>query len=197
MESLLAIDQKLTDLLYYQSASANLGQLFNYIAAGFVYLIPVVLIILFFRSHRDRLIASKLFLAVVIGWQVISKLLGEWLYQGYGFRDRPFASTGLTELFFERPEKAFPSDHATVLAVMIVGLFAYRHPKLGWLFLWGGVFSSLARVVIGFHWFGDVLAGWLIGLLAFGLIWLFDRPLTKATEWLFQKFSRSYGRQTL
>lgn len=195
MEALLSIDHTITDFLYYQSINPALQKAIYYLAAGFVYLIPVVLVVMFFRSHRDRIVATKLFIAALLAWQGFSALLGGFLYDNYGFRERPFASTGLQELFFEQPDKAFPSDHSAVIMVMIIGLFAYRYPKLGWLFLILGIFSSLARVVLGFHWFGDIVGGWLLGALALGVIWLFNRPVTRATEWLFQKFSRDYGKR--
>lgn len=196
MEVLLSIDKTITDFLYNQAASPTLQKFFYVIASGFIYLIPAVLLVMFFRSHRERLASVKIFLASILAWQGFTGLLGMYLYDNFGFRDRPFADLGLQELLFERPQKAFPSDHSALLMAMIIGLFAYKYPKLGWLFLVGGVLSSLSRVVLGFHWFGDILVGWLLGALALGAIWLFDRPLTKIIESITARLSYKYGRRS-
>ncbi len=196
MATLLGLDQTITEFLYYQSAAEGFQRVLFVAASLIIYLIPIVLLVLFWRSHRDRIVALKITTAAALAWKVMSNLLGQFLYNGYGFRDRPFAEGGFPELFFERPEKAFPSDHAAVLAVMVISLFVYRYPKLGWVFLVLGLISSLSRVVIGFHWFGDVVGGYLVGALAVGVIWLFDRPLTNFFEWVMRKLSRTYGRKT-
>lgn len=194
MLTLLTLDQTITNYLYFEGASEVLRNTVFTIASGFIYALPIILLVMFFRSHRDRITSMKIFLAVVIAWQVFSRLVGEVLYSSYGFRDRPFAGRGLNELFLEQPEKAFPSDHSAVIAVVVLTLFIYKYPKLGYVFLIGGIASSLARVAIGFHWFGDILGGWLLGALAVGIVWVFDRHLTNVFEWVIQKFSRDYGR---
>ena len=196
MATLLGLDQTITEFFYYSSASEGLQRAIFVAASVFIYIIPVVLFVMFWRSHRDRIVALKIFTAAILAWQVFSNFLGQFLYDGYGFRQRPFAQQGFKELLFERPEKAFPSDHSAVIATVVIGFFVYKYPKLGRVFLILGAVSSLSRVVIGFHWFGDVIGGWLLGALAVGVIWLFDRPLTRLFEWIIQKLGRPYGRKT-
>lgn len=195
MATLLGLDQTITEFLYDSAASEQFQHGLFVAASVFIYVIPVVLLVMFWRSHRDRIASLKILTATVLTWQVFSNFLGQFLYDGYGFRERPFAGQGIKELLFERPEKAFPSDHSAVMAAVVIGFFVYRYPKLGWLFLVLGLLSSLSRVVIGFHWFGDMVGGWLLGAIAVGVIWLFDRPLTRLFEWVIQKLSKSYGKR--
>lgn len=195
MSTLFLWDQTITNFLYLEAASQSVKNVLFAIAGGFIYVVPIVLLWMFFRSYKDKLISMKIFAGAVIAWGVFTKLTGDILYTNFGFRDRPFVENGLSELFLEQPQKAFPSDHSAVLAVVILSLFIYKYPKLGYLFLIGGVASSIARVVIGFHWFGDILAGWLLGALAVGFIWVFDRHITKVFEWLIRRFSKQYGRR--
>ncbi len=195
MATLLGLDQTITEFFYNPATSERLQQVTFVAASVFIYVVPLVLLVMFFRSHRDRIVSLKVFVAAILAWQVFSNFLGQFLYDGYGFRQRPFADQRLEELLFERPEKAFPSDHSAVIAAVVIGFFVYKYPKLGWVFLVLGLISSLSRVVIGFHWFGDIVGGWLIGALAVGLVWVLDRPLTKIFEWFIQKLSRTYGRQ--
>lgn len=195
MSNLLLWDQNITNYLYFESASELLKNITLVMATGFIYILPIVLVVMFFRSYRDRITSMKIFVGVVIAWQGLTKITGDFLYGSYGFRERPFAENGLSELFLEQPEKAFPSDHSAVLIVVILLLFVYKYPKLGYVFLIGGITSSLARVVIGFHWFGDIIGGWLLGALAVGIILVFDRQLTKVFEWSIKRFSKQYGRR--
>lgn len=195
MFNLLLWDRTITNFLYLEDISGVLKNVVFVIAGGFIYLVPIILLIMFFRSYKDRLASMKIFAGIVIAWQGLTKVTGDILYTNFGFRDRPFADNSLTELFLEQPQKAFPSDHSAVLMVVILLLFMYKYPKLGYVFLIGGIASSIGRVVIGFHWFGDVLAGWALGAVAVGMIWLFDRPLTNFFEWFIQKFSKQYGKR--
>ena len=177
------LDHSLTFWLYQgDGIGAGIEKLFYSAASLFVYLLPLILIFMFFRSYRDRVQSIKIALAVAFVWRVLSQVLAGWLYGQYGFRERPFAEYGIQELFFERPAKAFPSDHAAVLMIATLLFLYYKYPKLGWLFLVGGVISSFSRVVIGFHWVGDVLGGWVLAVIAYLIIRAIDGPLTKLVE---------------
>lgn len=193
--SLLELDRTLTLWLYQgDQIGAGTERLTYSVASIFIYVLPLALLYLFWRSYRDRISAIKIFLAVVIAWKVLSNFIGQMLYGNYGFRDRPFGEFGIQELFFERPEKAFPSDHAAVFMTVTLLFFLYRYPKLGWLFLIGGIVSSIARVNVGFHWVGDVMGGWLLGATVALIFYLLDRPITHLLESLLAVIpKRSHG----
>lgn len=182
---ILGLDHELTFALYrWGSSNPALQAVFLFIASIFVYLLPVILIWLFLRDQASRLKSVKIFLVAVLAWQVLSAVIGHFLYNGYGFRERPFALDGIRELFFEQPEKAFPSDHAAVMFAVVLAFFAYRYPRLGWIFLIGGVLSSLGRVLVGFHYVGDVLGGWAVGTIAFAAIYSLDRYIDPVISYL-------------
>ena len=191
---LLNLDKTLTFKLYVADKLSTFGLHSLYaVASYFVYLLPIILLVLFFKNPRDRINSAKIFLSAAIAWFVLNYSIGYLLYH-YGFRDRPFASKGVAELLFERPQKSFPSDHAAVLFAVMLAFFMYKYPKLGWLFIVGGAITCLARVMIGFHYVGDILGGWAVGAAAVGIVMLLDKPLTKAFEYIFGLFKRSDGR---
>lgn len=183
LNTLLGWDHSITFFLYRSGAlSPFVERLFYSVATFFIYLLPLILVYLFWRGGQDRVNSVKIFLSAVIPWFILTSLVGGYLFTHYGFRERPFATLGIQELFLKRPDKAFPSDHATVLMAVTLAFFAYGYKKTGWLFLIGGVLlSSLARVVVGFHWFGDIIGGFVSGALGFWLVWSLDRPLN---HWL-------------
>lgn len=187
--TILNWDEKITFFLYQEIGfDFGINTSILFVASSFfIYFVPAVLIYLFLKSSADRLAATKIFLATLLAWQVVSNLLGSWLYSSFGFRTRPFVEKGYLEFMLEQPEKAFPSDHATVMAVVGFGFLLYRYPKLAWFFLLGGLLSSLARVVIGFHWFGDIIGGWIIGLTIITIFYLFNSYLDKIIKPILSK----------
>lgn len=176
---LVELDERLSLKLFAITQEAKFWQyLFVGVAAAFVYLLPIMLVNFFIRV-QDRLVSIKIFLVTIFTWRILSHYTGELIYAFTGFRDRPFASQGMLELFFERPTKAFPSDHAAVLLVVTLALFYYKKPTWGWIFVVGTLLSSFARVTVGFHYIGDILGGWVIGLIGFGVLVAVEKPLTQ------------------
>lgn len=192
--TLLELDSRLTGWLYL-SLPESTGKLLFVAAGALIYLLPLLLIVLFFRSIRDRLVSIKITLAVIFAWQVLSKLIGTVLYTNYGFRDRPFFTRGgQTELFFEQPEKAFPSDHAAVFAATATILYGMGYKKAGHAALVIGLVSTMSRVMIGFHWFGDIVGGVIVGIIAGLVILMFnqriDRIILVVQGWFSRKNER-------
>ncbi len=187
--SILSLDQSLTFKLYeFGRSSPLLQDIIFVLASAFIYSLPIILIVLLFRSFQDKLNSIKIFLIAALAWQVLANFVGDWLYGLYAFRQRPFAELGIKEFLFEQPEKAFPSDHSAVIFGVMLAFFYYKYPKIGWLFLTVGILGSLGRVMIGFHYLGDVLAGWSLGAIAFLIIKSLDGPLnrylTPVANWL-------------
>ncbi len=180
--SLLVLDQNITESLSGLTRdNSNLQKIIYVVATYPIFLVPITLLWLFCQK-TSRHLAVKTFILTIFTWQVISKSVGEFFYTNYGFRDRPLAFSGLQEFLFEQPQKSFPSDHAAVLILVTLALFYYRQKKLAWVFLAATLLSSLARVMIGFHFVGDILGGMLIGLVGFGLLVALDQPLQKLLE---------------
>jgi len=189
--SLLTLDQNLTESLYRLTRDSSANQHLAYVIATYlIYLLPIVLLVLFWRQ-QTRVESAKLFVMTLVTWQGLNKLLGDFLYGHYGFRDRPFASHGLSELLFEQPQKAFPSDHAAVFMFVTLALYYYGHKKWAAVFLVAMILSSVARVAIGFHWAGDIVGGWAVGAIGFGLMVWLDPALQKIGDWFFGLFNRS------
>lgn len=180
MSELLALDQKIS--LWLNSLTGQtvwLDWVFKIVSIGFVYFLPLVLIIFWFYGPKEKLTAIRVVSFGLIGWLGINNLIGTiW------FRNRPFIRMiGTQEIIFHQPDKSFPSDHATLGFTLAVGLLLTGYNKLGWfLFVWTVVFS-LSRVIVGVHFPLDIVAGLIVG----GLMAL-------AGDWLKKPFDRYVGR---
>jgi undecaprenyl-diphosphatase len=88
-------------------------------------------------------------------------------------RPRPYiAHPGDAHLFIAAShDPSFPSDHATAAFAIAVALLL-RHRKAGIVAIVMAVTLSVARVAVGTHYPGDVLAGALLGSAAALILWL-------------------------
>ena len=115
-------------------------------------------------------------LAVAIN-QPVSHLVG---------RPRPYVTLHGVEVLVARANDfTFPSDHATVAGAAICGLFLAGRKRLTVAATVIGVFLAFARVYVGAHYPGDVIAGLVLGAAVIALL----RPvaafiLTPVVAWL-------------
>jgi undecaprenyl-diphosphatase len=80
-------------------------------------------------------------------------------------RPRPFVALGLAPLIPHAQDSSFPSDH-TLVGVALVGVLAWRLPRLGlWLLGWA-LLVGAARVMALLHYPSDILGS---AALALGL----------------------------
>ena len=78
-------------------------------------------------------------------------------------RSRPYAAMPQVHVLVDRTSDfSFPSDHATAVGAVAVGLW-FVNRRIGIVALIGAVFMAVARVYAGAHYPGDVLAGLALG----------------------------------
>jgi undecaprenyl-diphosphatase len=100
-------------------------------------------------------------------------------------RPRPYAAHSGAHLFIAPShDPSFPSDHATAAFAIAVALLL-RHRAAGWLAIAMAVVLSVARVAVGTHYPGDVLAGAAVGSAAALILWhpAVRGPLHRLAEW--------------
>lgn len=110
-------------------------------------------------------------------------------------RPRPYIAHPDVHLFISpSPDPSFPSDHATAAFAIAVALLL-RHRKAGWFAIGLATLVSIARVAVGTHYPGDVVAGALVGTAAALVLWhpSVRGPLHRLAEWA----GRTYDRATV
>jgi len=156
--------------LYGSSGALHL--FWKILAEYLIYPLPLFLVLYWFFVSKK--IALRAFLAGVFAWFGFAYLIGN-LY----FRARPEAVIKGRELLFHRPTYSFPSDHAAFLFAVAMSFYLASNKKAGiWLFVISAIIS-ISRIIVGFHWPSDILAGWILGIIAAYLIFLIKDPLER------------------
>lgn len=93
-----------------------------------------------------------------------------WILKFLCARARPdlFFSEHLYGFFLfelKRHVESFPSGHAAGIGA-ICGAFSCFYPRMSPFILFAGYLLAMSRVVLGLHFFGDVIAGFTIGMLS-------------------------------
>jgi undecaprenyl-diphosphatase len=110
-------------------------------------------------------------------------------------RPRPYLAHPDAHLFIAPSnDPSFPSDHATAAFAIAVALLL-RHRKAGWVALGLATVLSIARVAVGTHYPGDVVAGAVIGTAAALVLWhpSVREPLHRLAEWAGRLYDRVLG----
>lgn len=186
---ILNVDQNL--LLDLNNFFIGKGQLIDkaFIAIGvyFVYLLPVILLLLWFFVEKKQRALAFSFAGMLVSWFAITKMIVPNIW----FRPRPDLSViGAKELLFHRPDYSFPSDHATALFALTFGLYFFGFKKAANWFLAYAIIITFARVTLGIHFPLDIAGGIVSALIGVSIIKVFEKPLDKAIWQPMIKFLR-------
>lgn len=149
-----------------------LNLIFKFLSVYLIYAIPIFLILYWFFGQKK--IALRATLAGLLAWQVICNLIGHFY-----FRPRPFTELPLREFLFHRPSYSFPSDHAAFLFALAYSFYLSGKKKTGFWLFGMAVLISITRIIVGFHYPLDILAGWGIGLFSAWVLYLIRRPVDR------------------
>lgn len=174
---ILQIDQSILQAVnsFLVGKSVFLDLLIEFSAVYLVYLLPIILLILWFKYKHRRLEIFLSFIAMALAWFVITKTIVPELIW---FRPRPdLAAFGAKELLFHRPDYSFPSDHATALFALTFGFYTFGWKRVGNWFLVYALTISFFRVTVGVHFPLDILGGILSALIGVGVVKLLESPM--------------------
>lgn len=153
-----------------------LDKVIQILAVYLVYLLPIILLYLWFYQKEKREALYLSFIACIFSWLVITKNIIPSIW----FRPRPdLAGMGIKELLFHRPDYSFPSDHATALFAITIGLYVFGNKKAANLMLALSLVVVFARVGIGVHFPLDIIAGLISGSIGVILVYLTRKNLLK------------------
>lgn len=109
------------------------------------------------------------FIAVLFSRGIIANL-----FQSLISSPRPFSALDINPLFSHAASNSLPSGHMAVLVPIVLTLFLVSRGA-GWWSLFFTLLIGVARVAAGVHWPVDILLGFIIGALSWGLVYWFFR----------------------
>lgn len=125
--------------------------------------------------------ANRTFVRHVLVAAGLSFLLGLGMNQMillFVHRIRPY-DAGVSHLLIPpSADWSLPSDHATATMAIAAAFLFHRMWRTGGLFLAASLLMMFARVYVGIHYVGDVLAGAATGIAAAFVVWRLYRPDT-------------------
>lgn len=158
--------------------------------------VMVVLVALVFlirwRQHREERRSGAVLATASAG---LSLLIAQPIAHAVD-RLRPFAAhPGHAHVLIARsPDPSFPSDHAAGAFALAFGIWLYDR-TLGSVLLVLGAILAFARVYVGAHYPGDVIAGALLGMGVVATLYLLP-PLRRAIEAIARRGGRVWDRIT-
>lgn len=154
---MIQLDLLLTNLLSNtipHTAATNLLFMFLSAVGSFALiwiLLGIVLILFEEKRHRE-------FIIFFLGGLLLTTILVNNVIKPLVHRERP-----ITTVVQQPTDYSFPSGHAAT-SFFAAAVLTYYHRKKRALFLTLAILISFSRMYLGVHYFGDVLAGAIIGL---------------------------------
>lgn len=159
LETLLALDQKISNRLRIREGQELLKALLSFLAhSGDSWYIEMALFLIWFFTKGKAHTVSAYFAGSVI-IQAFIVIAIKFLIK----RERPQGSWGT--VYRNTDPHSFPSGHAARAIMLSVLAFSFNLPLIGWITLLWGILLSFARVALGVHYLVDIIAGWIIGIL--------------------------------
>ena len=128
-----------------------------------------VVVIYFFYHHQGWEAVAVAAMAALINRYIICEIIGYFYKKPHPYQKLGFSviSSWLFSFKDQKPD-SWPSQHASAAMAISAVILFYSFP-------WGlvSVFTALmmgtARIILGYHYISDIIAGWVIGAIS-GLI---------------------------
>lgn len=135
------------------------------------YIVPVLLVLLFLKNGESRQDSLFVFTATILGIGLAH------IVQQLYIHPRPFEI--YDTLLADATGDSFPSQHASTLFPFSLALLNRGRKRLGALILAWTILNSLSRMVVGYHFPVDILAGAVIGVMA---VWALSQHQDKVKD---------------
>jgi undecaprenyl-diphosphatase len=139
-----------------------LDSTFAFMGNGFTY-VAIVILGYFLLTHKDKKRGVQEVL-MMVGVAILAWFLAHY-FKGVFDTQRPFvAIPGVSQLFPQEADGAFPSGHATFFSALAVMMWFY-HRRIALSLGVVAIIVGLGRVISGVHFPIDILGGYVLGFL--------------------------------
>lgn len=166
----------------WASSSDVVFHVISVLADALVFLFPIYLVIMYIIGIKKKNDTRKQYTLHIFAASCMAAIINI-IIQLFVDKARPetVLQSSHNLLLKHLPTMSFPSDHAAVS--MAFGIWSYYFIKYllspkdqsklqywGIFFIIASIIMSLARVAVGVHWPTDILAGWIVWIVAVVII---------------------------
>ena len=138
----------------------------------FIFIATAVAIVSILLMHERRYHVKHI--AAIVGSAVIAWVLGHFLKDIIA-HPRPDLTLAL---IVPDSEYSFPSGHASFMAALAFSTYYYNKKVAGALLLLA-IFTGIARVAVGVHWWYDIVGGFLLGFFVAWAVVILSKKIIK------------------
>lgn len=146
------------------ASSPFVAALAIFFARYFPYVLVLLFVALAFLAMRQRKTYARALTLVPIFSALLARLVITNGIRFFYHRPRPFEALDVYQLI---PESggSFPSGHAAFFFALAAAIWFYDK-RWGWVFFASTVLMCVARIVVGVHYFSDIVGGFMVGIVA-------------------------------
>ncbi len=141
-----------------------------------VYIIPIIILYLWFAKKGDKNFSLYLFLSVFFTLIVSMGISAVY------YHPRPFVEGLGTQLIEHAPDSSFPSDHTAAMFSLALPYLFFKKYKSGSALIILATLVGYARVFCGIHFPFDIIGGFGVALLIVILLYIFRKPVFSYTS---------------
>ena len=165
----MGVDRMVTEWLIHLQGGSGINAIIRILGVYAIWALLVLFLVLVFKEEGERRKAYLLgftFLLVLAARGIITEIIRFFIK-----RPSPSSALGLPLLGQGATVSSFPSGHAVIMAslVCIIAMMAHKRWTIAAIVV--AVLSGLAWIAMGVHWFSDILAGFVLAVVVFFILY--------------------------
>lgn len=145
---------------------------FGIFAANYLqyFVAAALLVFLALGDTKGEKVKNRFMVVLSFASALVARFGFASLIYEFFMRLRPFAAHAATQLIaYDAARPSFPSGHASFFFALAAAVYLFNR-RAGYWFFAAAFIISIARVFVGVHYPGDILAGALIGMFSGWLV---------------------------
>lgn len=171
---MFSLDRSISLWLFNFQSNLKLGWIVKFFGVYSLWLILLIFVYVWFRidGERKKFYFGGLFLVLLIlGRGILVEII-----RFYYHRPRPFSVLGIHPLQNGINSVSFPSGHTVSMFLMAILILYIGSKKWGWFSISLAILGAISRVMMGIHWFYDIVGGFFLAVVVFYFVYYLILP---------------------
>ncbi len=168
------LDKVLSQWLFNLQGSLGIGWLVRILGSYTLWFLIIIFLLLLFKEglRRRVYLFGLLSLLLIVSRGIIVEII-RYFYN----RPRPFLFLDIIPLQSGIDSWSFPSGHAVTMFSIAFVIMLFGNRRWTWTVFILASISALSRVMMGIHWFSDIVGGILLAGIVFAIFYFWVLPL--------------------